>query len=135
MSTPSSPITAGPVAVVGIVTISGPNPKGYYRLKWLNPDGSPGGSPGDTTGGTDLGDARAKADEISHSHSHAAAPRPSRASTRSSRPTSPPAAARTGKRSLGSRPTSSSSTSWLRVAPPVLRPAGGAAHRCSGLLR
>ena len=30
----------GPVAVVGVVRITGPNGRGYYRLKWRKPDGT-----------------------------------------------------------------------------------------------
>lgn len=49
-----------PVEYVGQVAIYAPTSKGYYRLKWLEPDGRPG----DTSGSKNLEVARWKASEI-----------------------------------------------------------------------
>jgi hypothetical protein len=42
MSAAAARPTTGPVALVGAVRVLGPDAKGYYRLKWINPDGSTG---------------------------------------------------------------------------------------------
>jgi integrase len=56
---------------VGVVDVFGPNPKGYYRLKWSEPDGTPG----DTTAGRILEPALEKAAEINERVSSAAGPK------------------------------------------------------------
>jgi hypothetical protein len=47
-------------ASVGVVKVLEPNARGYYRLKWTEPDGTPG----DTSAGRILEPALAKATEI-----------------------------------------------------------------------
>jgi hypothetical protein len=71
MSTPARTTGPSPVAVVGIVTVSGPSARGLYRLKWPKPDGTEG----DTTGSRDLEHALAKAAQIDLQYGAAAGPK------------------------------------------------------------
>ncbi|AXT84671.1 hypothetical protein C6I20_05340 [Aeromicrobium sp. A1-2] len=59
-----------PIQTVGLVAIYAPSAKGYYRLKWIEPDGSRG----DTTAGRSIEEARAKATELAVRLSRAASP-------------------------------------------------------------
>lgn len=56
--------------LVGSVTVTGPNAKGYYRLKWREPDGALG----DTSGSRDLAVALEKAADIDQRLAQAAGP-------------------------------------------------------------
>ena len=57
--------------VIGGVTVTGPNAKGYYRLKWHEPDGTLG----DTSGSRDEAYARLKAHDINTRLTQAAGPK------------------------------------------------------------
>jgi integrase len=57
--------------ILGGVTITGPNTKGYYRLKWHEPDGTLG----DTSGSRDEAYARLKAHDINARLTQAAGPK------------------------------------------------------------
>jgi integrase len=57
--------------IIGGVTITGPNTKGYYRLKWHEPDGTLG----DTSGSRDEAHARLKAHDINARLTQAAGPK------------------------------------------------------------
>jgi hypothetical protein len=59
------------VAMVGVVRVLEPDAKGYYRLKWTEPDGTPG----DTSAGRILEHAREKASEINDRVTSAAGPK------------------------------------------------------------
>jgi hypothetical protein len=59
-----------PIEWVGEVAVYAPTSKGYYRLKWDEPDGRPG----DTSGGRTIEDARYKAAEIDARLAMAAGP-------------------------------------------------------------
>lgn len=69
--TPSPSLADTTPTYVGGVTVTGPTPKGYYRLKWREPDGTPG----DTSGSRDLTFALEKAADIDRQISQAAGPR------------------------------------------------------------
>ena len=58
-------------ATVGVVKVLEPNAKGYYRLKWTEPDGTPG----DTSAGKILELALEKATEINNRVTSAAGPK------------------------------------------------------------
>ncbi|WP_416957839.1 hypothetical protein ACNKF0_09570 [Nocardioides sp. T5] len=62
--------TRGPI-IIGGVTVTGPNAKGYYRLKWHEPDGTVG----DTSGSRDEAYARLKAHDINSRLTQAAGPK------------------------------------------------------------
>jgi hypothetical protein len=92
-------------ATVGVVKVLEPNAKGYYRLKWTEPDGTPG----DTSAGKILELALEKATEINNRVTSAAGPKAVTALDGSSPLTSPPVTAPTRTRSPGSRRTRSRS--------------------------
>jgi hypothetical protein len=60
-----------PVAFIDRVRILAPNARGYYRLKWTEPDGSPE----DTSGGRQLEPALGKAKDIDQRLALAAGPK------------------------------------------------------------
>jgi hypothetical protein len=55
-----SPVRRPPIDTLGVVDIYAPTSDPYFRLKWLEPNGTPG----DTSGGRTLDGARLKAAEI-----------------------------------------------------------------------
>lgn len=63
--------TAYTTEYVGDVAVTGPNPRGYYRLKWREPDGTLR----DTSGSRDLDFARIKASDIDSRLAQAAGPK------------------------------------------------------------
>lgn len=56
---------------IGAVTLTGPTSKGYFRLRWTEPDGTPG----DTTAGRDLDAAIVKATDLDRRIGQASGPR------------------------------------------------------------
>ncbi|MCK5927606.1 MAG: hypothetical protein KAG80_05340 [Nocardioides sp.] len=70
MTETTTPSKRSPLEHIGAVRILHPCAKGYYRLKWTEPDGSPG----DTSGGRTLETARAKAATIDRRLSLAVGP-------------------------------------------------------------
>jgi len=98
---PTSAVRSPGAATVGVVRVLEPNAKGYYRLKWTEPDGTPG----DTSAGKIHELALEKAEEINDRVTSAAGPKAVTALDAVVAATSPPATAPTRTRSPGSTRT------------------------------